>query len=56
MQDILNQAASELTSLNKTDGRAVHGWSKRYRNQLEKAGMSYNEAFYAISNLEKAGR
>ena len=54
MTEILQQAATELSTLNLRDGRIIHGWHRRYRNLLTKAGMDRNEAIYALSKIERA--
>lgn len=51
MREILEKAAAELETLNRKDGRVMHGWRKRYRNKLARAGCEDPHA--VMWNLER---
>lgn len=53
-REILEAARAEWNSgMRERKGTAQRGWERRYRNQLERAGMPYNDAFYAINDVSK---
>ena len=52
--DLVEAAKADLLSLGPDpDGRRLHGWHKRHRRVLVRAGMGDLEVFHLLFQLER---